>query len=105
MAQPFERHPYDARNARLVPASRRGEVHLSKLTKVSCIVVKSAHPSGGEMARERSVYVGPRLRRLRRDLGLKQSDMAEDLGISPSYIALLERNQRPVTADLLLRMA
>lgn len=57
------------------------------------------------MARERSVYVGPRLRRLRRDLGLKQSDMAEDLGISPSYIALLERNQRPVTADLLLRMA
>lgn len=57
------------------------------------------------MARERSIYVGPRLRRLRRDLGLKQSDMAEDLGISPSYIALLERNQRPVTADLLLRLA
>jgi predicted transcriptional regulator/DNA-binding XRE family transcriptional regulator len=49
--------------------------------------------------------VGPRLRRLRRDLGLKQTDMADDLGISPSYIALLERNQRPLTADLLLRLA
>lgn len=57
------------------------------------------------MAKDRSVYVGPRLRRLRRDLGLKQSDMAEDLGISASYIALLERNQRPLTADLLLRLA
>ncbi len=57
------------------------------------------------MARESSVYVGPRLRRLRRDLGLKQSDVAEDLGISPSYVALLERNQRPLTADLLLRLA
>jgi XRE family transcriptional regulator, fatty acid utilization regulator len=57
------------------------------------------------MATERSVYVGPRLRRLRRDLGLKQSDMADDLGISPSYVALLERNQRPLTADLLLRLA
>jgi predicted transcriptional regulator/transcriptional regulator with XRE-family HTH domain len=57
------------------------------------------------MPRETSVYVGPRLRRLRRDLGLKQSDMAEDLGISPSYVALLERNQRPLTADLLLRLA
>jgi predicted transcriptional regulator/DNA-binding XRE family transcriptional regulator len=57
------------------------------------------------MPRERSIYVGPRLRRLRRDLGLKQSDMAEDLGISPSYVALLERNQRPLTADLLLRLA
>lgn len=57
------------------------------------------------MAKERSVYVGPRLRRLRRDLGLKQADMAHDLDISPSYVALLERNQRPLTADLLLRLA
>ncbi|GGB90737.1 XRE family transcriptional regulator [Novosphingobium endophyticum] len=31
--------------------------------------------------------------------------MAGDLDISPSYVALLERNQRPVTADMLLRLA
>lgn len=31
--------------------------------------------------------------------------MAEDLGVSPSYVALLERNNRPVTADMLLRLA
>src|SRR3546814_19019439 len=57
------------------------------------------------MAGERAVYMGPRLRRLRRDLGLTQADMAGDLDISPSYIALLERNQRPLTAALLLRLA
>jgi predicted transcriptional regulator/transcriptional regulator with XRE-family HTH domain len=57
------------------------------------------------MAGERAVYMGPRLRRLRRDLGLTQSDMAADLEISPSYVALLERNQRPLTADMLLRLA
>jgi XRE family transcriptional regulator, fatty acid utilization regulator len=57
------------------------------------------------MAGERAVYMGPRLRRLRRDLGLTQGGMADDLGISPSYVALLERNQRPLTADLLLRLA
>src|ERR1700761_4652025 len=51
------------------------------------------------------VYMGPRLRRLRRDLGLTQADMAADLEISASYIALLERNQRPLTADMLLRLA
>lgn len=51
------------------------------------------------------VYLGPRLRRLRRDLGLTQADMASDLEISPSYIALMERNQRPVTAETLLRLA
>src|SRR3546814_19137860 len=57
------------------------------------------------MAGGRAVYMGPRLRRLRRDLGLTQADMAGDLDISPSYIALLERNQRPLTADMLLRLA
>jgi len=53
----------------------------------------------------RSVFMGPRLRRLRRDLGLTQADMATDLEISAPYVALLERNQRPVTADMLLRLA
>jgi predicted transcriptional regulator/DNA-binding XRE family transcriptional regulator len=57
------------------------------------------------MAKDRPVYMGPRLRRLRRDLGLTQADMAADLDISASYVALLERNQRPLTADMLLRLA
>src|SRR5262245_3190616 len=57
------------------------------------------------MSNARSVFMGPRLRRLRRDQGLTQADMAADLEISPSYVALLERNQRPVTADMLLRLA
>ncbi|MFV0643396.1 MAG: short-chain fatty acyl-CoA regulator family protein [Sphingomonadaceae bacterium] len=52
-----------------------------------------------------SIYMGPRLKRLRRDLGLTQADMASDLDISPSYVALMERNQRPLTAELLLRLA
>ncbi len=57
------------------------------------------------MAGERPVYMGPRIRRLRRDLGLTQANMAADLEISASYVALLERNQRPLTADMLLRLA
>lgn len=57
------------------------------------------------MAAPRPLYLGPRLRRLRRELGLTQQAMAADLGISPSYVALLERNQRPLTADLLVRLA
>ncbi len=57
------------------------------------------------MADSRPLYLGPRLKRLRRELGLTQTAMAQDLRISPSYIALIERNQRPLTADLLLRLA
>ncbi|HEU4877770.1 MAG TPA: short-chain fatty acyl-CoA regulator family protein, partial [Sphingomicrobium sp.] len=51
------------------------------------------------------LFLGPRLRRLRRDRGLSQTAMAASLGISPSYLNHLERNQRPVTAALLLRLA
>ncbi|OYX00164.1 MAG: XRE family transcriptional regulator, partial [Rhizobiales bacterium 32-66-8] len=57
------------------------------------------------MSNEHPVYMGPRLRRLRRELGLTQANMASDLDISASYVALLERNQRPLTADMLLRLA
>jgi predicted transcriptional regulator/transcriptional regulator with XRE-family HTH domain len=59
------------------------------------------------MARDASqkIFAGPRLRRLRRDLGLNQAQMAEGLDISPSYLNLLERNQRPLSAQLLLKLA
>src|ERR1700712_2348753 len=49
--------------------------------------------------------MGPRLRRLWGELWLNPTDMAADLEISAPYVALLERNQRPVTADMLLRLA
>ncbi|HEX4181510.1 MAG TPA: short-chain fatty acyl-CoA regulator family protein [Caulobacteraceae bacterium] len=57
------------------------------------------------MSTDRRLYVGPSLRRLRRDRGLTQSDMAADLEVSPSYVALLERNHRPLTAEMLVRLA
>ncbi|WP_296599010.1 short-chain fatty acyl-CoA regulator family protein [Phenylobacterium sp.] len=57
------------------------------------------------MPAERRIYAGPSLRRLRRDRGLTQSDMAADLDVSASYIALLERNHRPLSAEMLVRLA
>ena len=57
------------------------------------------------MTAQRKLYLGTRLRRLRRELGVNQSSMAAEIGISPSYLNHLERNQRPVTAQVLLRLA
>lgn len=51
------------------------------------------------------VFAGPRLRRIRADLGLSQSQMAGDLGFSPSYLNLIERNQRPLTVQVLLKLS
>ncbi|GAA0653972.1 helix-turn-helix domain-containing protein [Brevundimonas lenta] len=54
---------------------------------------------------DRKLFLGGRLKRLRRDLGLSQTAMAADLGVSPSYLNHIERNQRPVSAQLLLKLA
>jgi predicted transcriptional regulator/transcriptional regulator with XRE-family HTH domain len=53
----------------------------------------------------KSVRIGGKLRRLRQDRRLTQIQMAEALNISPSYLNLLESNQRPVTVRVLLKLA
>ncbi len=50
---------------------------------------------------EQKIFAGPRIRRIRNTLGLTQTAMAEELAISPSYLNLIERNQRPLTVQLL----
>jgi len=54
---------------------------------------------------ENKIFAGPRVRRIRNGLALTQTAMAEALAISPSYLNLIERNQRPLTVQLLLKLA
>lgn len=51
-----------------------------------------------------NLLAGPALRRLRKREGLTQAAMATVLGISPSYLNLIERNQRPLSAKVLVRV-
>lgn len=51
------------------------------------------------------LFAGHAIRRLRRQLGLSQVAMAEGLGVSASYLNLVERNQRPISATVMLRLA
>ena len=53
---------------------------------------------------DRKLFAGMRISRLRRDLGLTQADMADSLGISTSYLNLIERDQRSVSAQILIKM-
>jgi predicted transcriptional regulator/transcriptional regulator with XRE-family HTH domain len=52
----------------------------------------------------RKIFAGPRLKRLRRERQLTQARMAEELDVSPSYLNLMERNQRPITVQVLIRL-
>ena len=49
--------------------------------------------------------IGRTVRRLRTEQGLSQQALAAKLGISPSYLNLIEHDQRNVTASLVLKLA
>ncbi len=54
---------------------------------------------------EQKIFAGPRLRRFRTRLGRTQSQMATEIGISASYLNLIERNQRPLTVQVILKLS
>lgn len=53
----------------------------------------------------RKIFAGARLKRLRRERQVTQARMAEELEVSASYLNLMERNQRPITVQVLIRLA
>lgn len=57
------------------------------------------------MAETPEGQIGGRIRRLRRQRRLSQSDLAQALGISASYLNLIEHNRRKVTVPLLFAIA
>ncbi|MHA7900502.1 MAG: helix-turn-helix domain-containing protein [Henriciella sp.] len=54
---------------------------------------------------KKKLIIGPRVKRLRAQLGLTQAEFARRLDVSATYINLIERNQRPVSATVLLKLA
>ncbi len=52
----------------------------------------------------RKTLLGQKIRRLRQERGRTQQQMAGELGISASYLNLIEHDERPVTVPLLLKL-
>ena len=72
------------------PFSRRRRKGLKRLT---------------DLARDDTSGTGGRLRERRLDLGLRQAELAKTVGISPSYLNLIEHNRRRIGAALLDKLA
>ncbi len=51
------------------------------------------------------IFIGGKIKKIRRDKNINQKTLASDLGISPSYLNLIERNRRGVTLTLLLKLS
>ena len=70
------------------------------------IPTSTATPAPPEpLGNGRKIFAGARVRRLRIQRGLTQTRMANDLGVSISYLNLIERDQRPLSASFLLKLA
>ena len=48
--------------------------------------------------------IGPKIKAFRRQLGLQANKLSEELGISPSYLNLIESGKRKIDGDLLLKV-
>ncbi len=48
--------------------------------------------------------IGPKIKAFRRQLGIQANKLAEQLGISPSYLNLIEGGKRKIDGDLLLKV-
>lgn len=57
------------------------------------------------MVAEAEMQIGGRIKRLRRQKKVSQADLAQALGISASYLNLIEHNRRKVTVPLLFSLA
>jgi predicted transcriptional regulator/transcriptional regulator with XRE-family HTH domain len=54
--------------------------------------------------KDKKIFAGDRIRRLRERLGLRQAALAAQTGISASYLNQIEADQRPLTRRLLIRL-
>ena len=51
------------------------------------------------------VFIGPKIREMRQARGLTQAEFAAALGVSASYVNLIERNQRSASVKFLLSLS
>ena len=56
------------------------------------------------LSKPEKILIGHKLKRLRQSLRISQFEMAQEISISPSYLNLLENNQRPITVNLLFKL-
>ena len=63
-----------------------------------------ANFSSKEKINELNLKIGPKIKAFRRQLGIQANKLATDLGISPSYLNLIESGKRRIDGDLLIRV-
>ena len=61
--------------------------------------------SKGKNLNKLDLKIGPKIKAFRRQLGLQANKFAEQLGISPTYLNLIEGGKRKIDGDLLIKIS
>ncbi len=61
--------------------------------------------SKGKNLKKLDLKIGPKIKAFRRQLGLQANKFAEQLGISPTYLNLIEGGKRKIDGDLLIKIS
>ncbi len=80
-------------------------VEVGQTLKIGDFCAESCDLAIAKETGMQAVKIGGKIRRLRQERRINQVQMATELGISASYLNLIESNQRPVTVRVLLKLA
>lgn len=89
----------------MTPPGRPGASKGPEAPPSPATTATAATPSARGRGGADAPRFGAKVRALRRRENLSQVQLADRLGVSPSYLNLIENNRRPLPANLLIRLA
>ena len=93
----------------LLKISQELRIELNDLTEKSSINLNNSKIAMSKFTDKKKfnkldLRIGPKIKAFRRQVGLQANKLAEQVGISPSYLNLIEAGKRKIDGDLIIKI-
>ena len=93
----------------LLKISQELRIELNDLTEKSSINLNNSKIAISKFTDKKkfnklNLRIGPKIKAFRRQIGLQANKLAEQVGISPSYLNLIEGGKRKIDGDLIIKI-
>ena len=93
----------------LLKISQELRIELNDLTEQSSINLNNSKIAISKFTDKKkfnklNLKIGPKIKAFRRQIGLQANKLAEQIGISPSYLNLIEGGKRKIDGDLIIKI-
>ena len=99
--------------AKNVEPSKRGELEITSINSyymsgenlnVSNSKVAISKSVNSDQLKKLNLKIGPKIKAFRRQQGIQANKLSEQLGISASYLNLIESGKRRIDSDLIIKI-